>query len=888
MSKFPGKSDRKEGHLWLPTWLHQYDTKGIMLHLYDEWLPDSVKSAAAIGGLRELALFLALTHDVGKLTVGFLSKIYDKLPPEVQEDLERKNLYSGKISLEPSANAHNLNGAVILEEMGCPKEVCAIIAAHHGKPAGTGELPKMKIDNYPKIYFGENGRDNPNTPMFRKMWQEWVDFALELSGFDALSQLPKPSMPAQLLLSGLLVMADWIASNTAYFPLLEPEDCGSALDLERRAESAWKLLRLSNLWLPFHVSLDESEFQVRFGFAPNTVQSEMMSAVRESEAPGIFILEAQMGVGKTEAALAGAEMLACKTGCGGIFFGLPTQATANGIFPRILQWSEQQAEEDTRLSVRLAHGAAALNEEYRNLFETGSNIERNPFFEGRKQALLANMVVGTVDQLLLMALKQKHLMLRHLGIAGKVVIVDECHAYDAYMNRYLDRALSWLGQYGVPVIILSATLPSERRSQLVDAYLGRRSAGTDGWRTGRSYPLLTYTDGEQVKQRAIEVKTPSRNVKIVHLQEEKLTETLETALSQGGCAGVIVNTVKRAQETAKWLREALPGKTVLLFHAHYLLPDRADKEKELLQYLGKASTPKQRDNLIVVGTQVLEQSLDIDFDLMVTDICPMDLLLQRMGRLHRHEKRDAQRPAGLQRAQCFVMGADGEPESGAKAIYGEWLLHRTAQLLPKVIRLPESIPELVQDTYEDVIPALTEAEEAMLSEHRNKCKIAAEKAGSFCIKKPQRRGTINGMLEKDVSDSEHQGLAAVRDGEPAISVLVMVSDPKNGRIGFLPWQNGGQFFSASHVPCAEDCREIAKQQLKLPAVFSKPYRVDGVIRELEEATATHAKEWQQSSWLNGELLLLLNGDLETTLAGYRLRYEKEQGLIYEKEEQNGI
>ena len=198
---------------------------------------------------------------------------------------------------------------------------------------------------------------------------------------------------------------------------------------------------------------------------PNSLQSEILDITGDADKPGIYILEAPMGIGKTEAALSAAEILAAKYGSGGVFFGMPTQATSNGIFVRLEDWAKKNADEEKTLhSIRLAHAAAELNDDYHDLVsgdsvmydEDGSGLVVHSGLSGRKQALLSDFVIGTVDQMLLAALKQKHVMLRHLGLAGKVVIVDECQAYDAYMNCYLDRVMTWLGVYKVPVIILSS------------------------------------------------------------------------------------------------------------------------------------------------------------------------------------------------------------------------------------------------------------------------------------------------------------------------------------------------------------------------------------------------------------------------------------------------
>lgn len=199
------------------------------------------------------------------------------------------------------------------------------------------------------------------------------------------------------------------------------------------------------------------------------------------------------------------------------------------------------------MSIRLAHGAKDLNTDYQKVFHgkavVGEDCEEDslmvhPWFEGNKQALLADFVVGTVDQLLLSALKQKHVMLRHLGIAGKVVIVDECHAYDTYMNQFLERALGWLGVYDVPVILLSATLPYERRTRLIQAYLGLRDTAAskqkrEAWMTNKAYPLLTWTDGKTVRQKQIQGHFEKKKISLYCIHDQEIVTLLEKQLGEG-------------------------------------------------------------------------------------------------------------------------------------------------------------------------------------------------------------------------------------------------------------------------------------------------------------------------------------------------------------------
>ena len=613
-----------------------------------------------------------------------------------------------------------------------------------------------------------------------------------------------------------------------------------------------------------------------------------------------------MGCGKTEAALAAAELLAQKLSCGGLFFGLPTQATANGIFSRVEAWAVQQAD-GTMHTIRLAHGMAAFNDEFQSLAkgtaytdidDPTEGLTVHPWFQGRKRVMLDQFVIGTVDQLLMASLKQKHMMLRHLGLAGKVVIIDECHAYDAYMNVYLEQTLQWLGAYGVPVILLSATLPCARRTALVRAYLNQKSKKErETWEDSRVYPLITYTNGEVVQSHAVQMNQAENDVSICPLTDENICTTLLQELSQGGCAGVILNTVSRAQNAAEELRRA--GLNVLLLHAHFIATDRAEREKMILSTVGKDSKPKDRDGLVIVGTQVLEQSLDIDFDVMVTDLCPMDLLLQRIGRLHRH---DRQRPEGLREARCYVVGAgEGELEKGSRAIYGDWLLLRTRALLPERITLPHQIPDLVQDTYagaDDILLGDSELQEAY-KKYNCAEKKKKKKAKAFLLDEPpepmedddEEPNTMNSLLKTMVDDEEGLGEATVRDGAFSVQVLVMMRYDDE-TIGCFPWIDNGVRVSRSRRPSDEsngEAWQIARQKLTLPHVFCVGKNAKQVIRELEQQNKVDLPQWQESKWLKGELVLLfdkIDGKYHSELLDYDLWYDQDKGLSYEKKEGN--
>lgn len=906
---FAGKTDPVNSGFWLPLWMHLRDTAGIMVYLVQRWLPGSVRQHIGLDEetLTCVACFLGWVHDFGKNTAIFQGSIMAQL----QEPRQRLENYTTLSYREQNRkySRHALASEAILRWLKCPNGLASVAGAHHGKPQTGKDVLDQLGDEEEEGCWESNYWPEGEQKFWKSCWRELFDYALQESGFSSVDELPQLTIPAEILLTGLLIMADWIASNTRYFPLIPVEEVGSDTLYPARVDRAWEALDLTSPWEVQSDVTEPGAFAERFGFPPNEVQRAMLEAVSQAQEPGIFILEAQMGVGKTEAALGAAELLAKRGGEGGIFFGLPTQATANGIFGRLLAWAEKQPD-GLEHSIKLAHGMAELNETYIRLQQDTVRVEEDleadpdadpesrvmvhQWFRGNKQGLLADFVIGTVDQLLMAALQQKHVMLRHLGLAGKVVVIDECHAYDAYMNCYLDRALTWLGRYKVPVILLSATLPAKRRVELVGAYLNGRTAPDGPWQTCRGYPLLTWTDGEKVEQMTIPLESEPRRVETFPLTKEQLTDTLRDALQEGGCAGVIVNTVKKAQAVAARLRAELPEFEVIVFHAQFLMLDRAAKEQALMERIGKHSTPEQRDKLIVVGTQVLEQSLDIDLDFLVTELCPMDLLLQRIGRLHRHKKRT--RPQPVAQARCAVLDTGTEDlDEGSKAVYGEWLLWRTRELLPAAITLPHDIAPLVQDVYgwePDPLPASPQSMTARAA-YENAQNKKRSKAEEFTILPPEEhknrpaRNVLDGWMEDVGAVSDNGARAAVRDGDPSVDVLVLMRDTA-GNVRFLPDETGqpGACVPTDEPPQPEMALQIARQKLRLPGYFSKRWSVEQTIDALEAENREMFGLWQQSPLLRGELILLLDDHLTAQLAGQVLQYDRENGLTYRKEEEN--
>ena len=882
----------KSGHTdksdWLPLVIHANDTAGIIQKLFSSWLPDHVRNGLAMdislnggtkpsqGCVRRLCELIALLHDIGKITPSFQNIIAKNIDNHEDYmhglglDISGKFKYSSK-------SPHKIAGYVILREISkIPNEISVIIGFHHGRTDLSAHDEQLVL--YSKNYFGENKADKKaQEKLWRGLWNDWISYALEKTGF-TIETLPKPDVKAQMILTGLLIMADWIASNTYYFPYINIGEDVNAIDCNERVNRAWELFGLPKV-LEIENCCDSPEiFSEKFGFNANPMQRQVMEIIAQNPCPGLYVLEAPMGLGKTEAALSAAEILIDRTGCGGVYFGLPTQATANGIFRRIAGWASKC---DPGLhSIRLAHGMTELNEEYKAMFHGNAsgisfdskdddenvkdNIIVHEWFEGRKQALLSDFVIATTDQFLLASLKQKHVMLRHLGLSGKVVILDECHAYDSYMNVYLDHTLTWMGAYGVPVIVLSATLPPERRDELIRAYMNNpgKIECDDG--AGSAYPVLTSVIKNKITRRALSSDMQDKKISAENLEEENLAHYLRDKLSGGGCAAVIVNTVAYAQEIAKILKRELKDFKIVCFHSRFIATDRAKIEAALLKNAGKDSTPHERDKLIVVGTQVIEQSLDLDFDTMITELCPMDLLLQRSGRLHRHKKR--KRPLDCEKPVLAVL----RPSKPRRSVYDEWILQQTQKYLPDVIVVPSDIPKLVGKVYAK--PEVSEQNEAYL-EYCKKIEGKQYKAEKYCIHSNMLdmhgKSLITKFLDDDAGNST-DAEASVRDTDETIEVLAL---QKKSASSYGLISKNISFDTTSELNENEEIL-VARERLKLPRFFSEKYNIEKTIKQLDILP----KRWKSSKLLKNELMLVLDDNMEAGLDGKKLRYSVDFGL----------
>ena len=1047
------KSDGGEGEAWLPLYVHMADAELIGEKLWQSWLPDATRRILELVAgspilAETLVRFLCAAHDIGKATPVFQAQPIWAFGSVEAGDLSYKARKAGlRFPSLPSSSGvpgHPIAGMVILErylaskgwERDVARSYASVIGAHHGRFPISEECRKARTACDEPYGFAVSGE-------WESVQEELLEFAGQLSGLDdeALDELSRHSLPASVasLVVGIVIMADWMASNQDVFPLQEliapPTGFADAVDLDAlrsRGETAWEALSIAPSWAEGpHLSDADAYFAARFGFPlgakPHPMQRAAYGLARDATDLGLMLIEAPMGSGKTEAALAAAEMLAARQGLGGVCVALPTMATTDAMFGRVHKWLDRLPCEEglDEKSVYLAHGKAGLNEEFQGLVSESRRARRfadighdledastqgvavSDWMFGRKRGMLANFVVCTVDQVLMGALQMKHLSLRHLALANKVVIIDECHAYDAYMRRYLLRVLEWLGAWRVPVILLSATLPSAQRKGLCESYLkgrearvpepssedeliagllgprvedsgeepdgggagarpgGKRERGSEirqGTEPGLSagadregaaaedagdsdgkgtsdtgpkatpsfdvsgimteedaYPLLTYTEGRIARSMRIEQGCVAREIDVSLLGGDiaDLLETLSAALANGGCAGVICSTVSRAQEATECLSEALGPGDVMLTHSRFSDLDRMANEERLRSLLGPRATSengRRPRRLVVVGTQVLEQSLDIDFDLLVTDVAPVDLILQRLGRLHRHNRGqgECERSQLLQRPMCLVRGVEEFGTDGPRFSKGICSVYDHASLLESLavlgltddgvhtrVCLPNDISPLVHRAYRgggNSVPlAWQEAYEQARLAREGQLTRKARRAGTCLLASVvplmENERTLVDMCERSIegggrADAD-KGQRAVRDTQETVEVLLL--QETEGGLCLLPWigdeRNGvdpGSRVPTALEPSADVARLVAQCAVRLPLSMCSLDKLDELIDELEENCGKWTAAWQDSPWLAGRLVLALrqeDGDeFVADVCGWRVSYTRRGGL----------
>nr|WP_185929271.1 CRISPR-associated helicase Cas3' [Klebsiella sp. 2680] len=623
-------------------WMVQHNIHNIADYLKKMGLDDRAQAA-------QFFAWLLCWHDIGKFAHSFQQlyihdnlnsqndniKNYEAIPHATLGYWLWNDYLSGYSELLPTSSlaARKLKRVIALW--------MPLTTGHHGRPpALVAELKNFRQQDK------EAARDflasiKSLFPLFEipEFWDDDDSIAL----FKHLSWF----------ISATIVLADWVGSSTRYFPRIAKP---MAIESYWRHHALVKAKIAISVFPPSSEVAPFSGVNALFPFIrhPTPLQQKALELDINQQGPQLFILEDATGAGKTEAALILANRLMAAGRAQGLYFGLPTMATANAMFERLAESWLALYQPHSRPSLVLAHSARGLMARFNQSIWSGdlSGSEEPDdlqpdsqgcaawFTDSNKKALLAEVGVGTLDQAMMAVMPFKHNNLRMLGLNKKILVADEIHAYDAYMSRILEGLIEKQASDGNTTILLSATLSQQQRDRLVAAFAKGTKRQIEAPLLGYSdYPWLTQVSGSQVISQYVETrKEVQRSVKVAWIHsEQECIERIEKTVSQGKCIAWIRNSVDDAIRIYRQLlgRGGIPAENLLLFHSRFAFYDRQRIENQALAQFGKKGGT-QRSGKVLIATQVIEQSLDIDLDEMISDLAPVDLLIQRAGRLQRH------------------------------------------------------------------------------------------------------------------------------------------------------------------------------------------------------------------------------------------------------------
>ncbi len=625
--------------------------------------------------LTESAPFFAAIHDVGKISPDFQRMIYKNWLGDVK-NFPQLQYANEKRAGRKEEGFHGKVSQVSIENVFPNQKMLATIEGmHHGFKPNISPIAENN-----DIYGGDNW-----TALRHKLIED-LGRRFPYSDSKDFSEWNQACV-----IGGFITVADWIASGGDFGNILQ----NHSYSKDVLKENACKAVHKAG-FIPLSIK-SGLQFEDIFGFTPRKIQSDLFESV---SSPGVYVLEAPMGLGKTEAALYAAYKMLEKGLASGIYFGLPTQLTSNKIYERVQSFLEKIVGEESSYRPKLLHSSAWLEEDS---FGEDAKVGKS-WFDSKKRGILAPFAVGTIDQALMAAMNVKHSMVRAFGLAGKVVILDEVHSYDSYTGTIMNALVDELKHIGCTVIILSATLTSSQKKKILD--LPFEQVLND------SYPLIS-SQTDKAFSEISSLGESNRNVSIKISKDDKMAFDIALEKAENGEQVLwIENTVADAQNVYKKLaaKSAEMGLECGLIHSRFIKKQRSEIENKWVSLYGKNGYSKRSAcGKILVGTQVLEQSIDIDADYLITRICPMDMLLQRIGRLWRHRENDKIRPLA---AKCETLVLSPIIEDIIKSdkifgvtgvVYSPYVLSRTLEILKSVeaINLPNDIRGLLESVYQE-------------------------------------------------------------------------------------------------------------------------------------------------------------------------------------------
>ena len=858
MQTFDSKNLWAKSDPYHPLYKHMLDVGAVAACL--------VKRCGSIPGLDDnLTILLAALHDIGKADPFFQNKDQSQidqlaacglhLPEErMRFRHERRSADEVKAWLEGLGTARKSAAAI-----------SSAINGHHG--------------NF-KSGFGNNEYWAEDDEVRQGLVEKWKSLRAALR--DRMVEVihPSPITPpalqnhsaAGMKLAGLIIFADWIASNDDLYRWTDAELLSitePAAYYAATRQRAQQLVDKMGLVIPpasaTEAGLDFAEL-FPANPTPRRTQKVLIDRARNGLPAGLLIVEAPMGEGKTEAAIYASECWKAAGLTTGAYFALPTMATSNQLHSRYAAFLQQRYK--GRTVPRLIHGMAWLMED--DLPTINFRLYAGPdaaqdraaaqtaqeWFRGSKRAILASEGVGTVDQVLQGALNVKFGALRLFALSGRTLIIDEVHAYDEYMTTLMEILLRWCRTLAVPVILLSATLSARQKARLINAYRYPDTHEEDMPKEEDTedpatvpYPLVTLVpaDRDSVELLSPEPSSENRSVKVVahpglYSDHAAIANLAAKQAGQGGCISVIVNTVTDAQLVyAAIKRMELADVETILYHARFCAEDRGAIEAAILSRFGPVSKHRPA-KAIVIATQVLEQSLDCDFDLCISQLCPIDLLLQRIGRLHRHSR---VRPTAHSEPVVHVLLPDNatlESEKFDQRPYARARMLATAAVLAQTqeFKLPQDFRFLIESVYAEepqhsdmFDPASAESAAERLSRQQH---TSNQRASQVSIQLPIVRHFVQGDIDCSYNAAEEQQdgsylRPSTREGSSSVQVLVLHDE---------------ELLNNFQSPTIPEMKALMMRKVSLPAWWLKDVipAIDGSLEKQEEG------------WLRGHTLLI--------------------------------
>ncbi len=693
---------------WHPLLWHMMDSGHVAIVFWEKYLSESMKKEfqktleLSSQETSNLLSFWCSLHDIGKAGPAFQRKSLRFIEPLKKLGLEFPREHS------TLHGYHGLASTWILQKYFADHYsdtrfligLAMTIGGHHGQFPTNGDVIET---TYRVDHLGNDAWQMSRINIINLL-NEFFEVPIKFS-------TPKDRSSRNALfmqIAGLITMVDWIASNEEYFPYTTPN-----LAIQEYADISINRAKNALTQIGFdgwRASGEVRDFKQLFPeYTPNDLQQEFIKNTLGLQTPFLAILEAPTGSGKTESALLLADQSIQRDQSAGFYIAMPSQATSNQMFNRTVDFLGRRYSTET-LNIHLVHGAALLNKEFEKLRFAGvaqdqevksGHLTSASWFLPRKKTLLAPFGIGTVDQTFQSVLRSKHFFLRMFGLSHKVIIFDEVHAYDVYMIEIFKRLLGWLRANHTSVIILSATLPETSRRELIEAYQGNPSAIAQ-----IEFPRLTLVSPQGSIAYSLG-KPPNRTISLNWLDDEELIPHCQKMLESGGNIAIICNRVLRVQQVYERLSQIFPEDEIIVFHSRFPYEWRAKIEQEVLEKYGKGSTNRPRRS-IVIATQVIEQSLDLDFDAIISDLAPIDLLIQRAGRLHRHthSATPPKRPERLSDPKFTIIKPKledtGMPDFGKdQYVYQKYILTRTYFAINEKTELvlPQETDLLINNVY---------------------------------------------------------------------------------------------------------------------------------------------------------------------------------------------